>query len=138
VKVYKVVYKGKRLHSASMWGLKQAGWNVEYIPHQWTRCPNGGKLFAFRLLEEAIRFANYMVRPYRKFISYEVWEAEAEGVVPVKKVLHCLKKEDLKAYWEMFYERGYLPHNHQNAPSGTVAADQIRLDKCVYCTTDDQ
>lgn len=103
------VYKVVNTYNNKFYSIAACDNEVEYEIGEWTTAPIG-KLFCFRMLDDAIKV-------YR---GHTILECEAYEVEPI---LHCSKNPSRdREFWNTWFNRGYFD-------------SAMKLDDNNYCAT---
>lgn len=95
---------------------------VYYTPDEWTEPTiKGSKLYVYEDLKDAIAFAEHN--------SYtEVWECEAEDIVPFKACVFS----DMRNFWRAYNEDKPLPGLYEKQFPSARLAGRVKLTKLVH------
>ena len=113
--IYKVVSYLKTFSEELRYSYMATGkWRATYRVNEWTTAVT--PLFAFDTLENAKEFRNQSP----SYMRTEIWEAEAENVRPLKRLIRTAPVN-----WQSWWDKttaGFSP-----APPGTVLVDRLML-----------
>ena len=117
-KVFKVV----NIHLCS--SLSLPSYSVYYRVGEFIRAPEGTKLFVFDSLEHAVDFM-------RLDPDLRIFRATARGLSSAdRRVCHPKESVDIEDFWRVHNSGGaYGVLGGVRAPSGTLWADEVRLDE---------
>ncbi|HEY5770311.1 MAG TPA: hypothetical protein VIS71_10745 [Terrimicrobium sp.] len=117
-KVFKVV--DTHLRSS----LSLPSYSVCYRVGEFIRAPEGTKFFVFDSLEHADDFM-------RLDPDLRIWRATARGLSPAdRRVCHPKERVDIEDFWRVHNSGGsYGVLGGRRVPSGTLWADEVRLDE---------
>ena len=117
-KVFKVV----NVHLRS--SLSLPSYSVYYRVGEFIRAPEGTKFFVFDSLEHADDFR-------RLDPDLRIWRATARGLSAAdRRVCHQKRASDIEDFWRVHNSGGsYGVLGGRRAPSGTLWADEVRLDE---------
>lgn len=100
---------------------------LEYEPGKFIK-PRIGRIFAFSKLEDAIRYANYMIG------NHEIWESYTPKTFPATDILNdsiTITNKRLSTFWN----HGYDPeHRLMDPPCGTIFCSSIRMYRKAWST----
>ncbi len=115
---YKVITHAKSGRRSVVTGPTFA---VYYTPDEWTEpVIKGSKLYIYEDLKDAMTFSEHD-------IYTEVWECEAEDVLPFKACVFS----DLKVFWKAYNEGTPLPGEYVKQLPSARLAGRVKLTKCV-------
>jgi hypothetical protein len=122
-KVFKVV----NVHLRS--SLSLPSYSVYYRVGEFIRAPEGTKFFVFDSLEHADDFR-------RLELDLRIWRATARGLSAAdRRVCHPKERVDIEDFWRVHNSGGsYGVFGGRRAPSGTLWADEVRLDERLHPT----
>jgi hypothetical protein len=120
-KVYKVVTCN--LESCVAVGL----FHVRYVVGQFIKAPEGTKFFVFDSLTDADEFVH--LHP-----DFRLWSVTAKGLHSAKRrVGDPTHSVDMEDFWKVYNRgRSYGILEGHRTPSGTLWADEVRLDKRLW------
>jgi len=121
--MYKVLRKnrGRLLSCVICKGVFLGGrwWTVRYIPHKWVKARKG-KLFVFKLLEDAKHF-------YNNEHGDEIWRCQTKNT----KKFRCLSKL-LRGMFKEFWKNNESGFAKLSPYISTYGADEVKLTKKVW------
>jgi hypothetical protein len=134
--VYKVLRRSR--DDGKLYSCSRGAWVLEYKPGVMVKPRRGSFLYAFRGLEDALRFAKTYRHLRGEEDTLEVWEAEGEIVDVYTRYSMYDDEKSLREFWR--FVRSYLeyiskvvkkPCYIDDCPYGTVWCKWLKLKRRV-------